>query len=523
MEVVTSNFSQEGKMKDKGRNHWKILVFLIALSFFLRVFLIIYPEPIHNDGIEYIRHAKEVLAGNWMGGESGPVYPTFIVLAYYTFIKNYELAGILVSVIFGTLLILPVFYLGKIIFNEKVAVLSGLVTAVHPVLQINSGSVLTESTYCFFIAASVLFGWRAFSHGKFHHVLLFSHFVSMAYLTRPEGIGLLFVFFVWVLLINPPEGKRVWKKRAGIICLAVFCFLLFSSPYLIQLRKELGNWEISKKVSISMESISKEDASLEAVGIKDKINILVLLKDPLTLVGKIGIGLLQSFYKFQQKYNPILFFLAILGWVGIFRLRPSHALKANFYILSHHIFFFALVLPFFWVSGRYTSHMVSISIPWAAFGCLEVMVLINRWFEKESLRKKLSVTLLLILLGGLFIQGRVTHSRELRLIRKETGLWMRDHLPRNAKMMSRFPQEAFYAELPWVPIGVYVKSYGEILSVARSKEVRYLVLDRSIEKGSPGFSEKIKEEDLILLKEFKDDKGRRMFVFQIVYPEKKEP
>jgi hypothetical protein len=165
--------------------------------------------------------------------------------------------------------------------------------------------------------------------------------------------------------------------------------------------------------------------------------------------------------------------------------------------------------------------MVSISIPWAAFGCLEVMVLINRWFEKESLRKKLSVTLLLILLGGLFIQGRVTHSRELRLIRKETGLWMRDHLPRNAKMMSRLPQEAFYAELPWIEIPV--KCYEEILSVARSKEVRYLILDRSIEKGSTGFSEKIKEEDLILLKEFKDDKGRRMAVFQIVYPEKKEP
>ena len=88
-------------------------------------------------------------------------------------------------------------------------------------------------------------------------------------------------------------------------------------------------------------------------------------------------------------------------------------------------------------------------------------------------------------------------------------------------MMSRLPQEAFYADLPW--IGIPVKSYEEILSEARSKGVRYLIIDRSIEKDSPGFSEKIKKEDLILLKEFQDNKDRRMVVFEILYPEKKEP
>jgi len=94
---------------------------------------------------------------------------------------------------------------------------------------------------------------------------------------------------------------------------------------------------------------------------------------------------------------------------------------------------------------------------------------------------------------------------------------------KGAKMMSRFPQEAFYAEMPWVPIGVHVRSYEEILREARSKEVRYLILDETIEKNSSGFSEKIKEEDLILLKEFRNHKGRRMVVYEIIYPGKKEP
>jgi hypothetical protein len=366
------------------------------------------------------------------------------------------------------------------------------------------------------VATSVLFGWYAFSQGRVHQILLFSLFVSLTYLTRPEGIGLLFVFVVWVLLINPPHVRRNWTNRAGIIFLSIFCFLLFSSPYLIQLRKELGKWEISKKASISMESIPEEDASLEAVGTRDKINILVLLKDPLTLLGKIGMGLLESFYKFQQGYNPILFFLAILGWIRIFRLKSSHALKANFYILSHHIFFFAFVLPFFWVTRRYTSHMVSISIPWAAFGCLEVLVWINRWFEKESLRKKLSVILLLLLLGGLFVQGRVVHSRENRMIRREAGLWMKKNLPRGFEVMSRLPQEAFYAELPWIEIPN--KSYEEILRVARSSGVKCLVIDEDIEKGSPDFLRKIKVKDLILLKELRR-RNQKIAIYEIVYSE----
>ena len=98
---------------------WHILILLLFIAFALRLVLLLQPEVIHNDGTDYISHAKEVLAGNWMGGRSGPVYPALIALAYTTLIRNYELAGILVSVIFGTLLVLPVFYLGKEIFERE--------------------------------------------------------------------------------------------------------------------------------------------------------------------------------------------------------------------------------------------------------------------------------------------------------------------------------------------------------------------------------------------------------------------
>ena len=84
--------------------------------------------------------------------------------------------------------------------------------------------------------------------------------------------------------------------------------------------------------------------------------------------------------------------------------------------------------------------------------------------------------------------------------------------------MSSLPQEAFYADLPWVrmPQG----SYEEILDSARSRGVRYFVMDDKIEEDSPHFLGKLKEEDLIPLMDLKR-KNRRMVIFEIVYPQGK--
>jgi hypothetical protein len=157
--------------------------------------------------------------------------------------------------------------------------------------------------------------------------------------------------------------------------------------------------------------------------------------------------------------------------------------------------------------------MVSISIPWAAFGFLEVAHWINQRFNRKGVGKRVSVVLLICLLIGLFVQGRLIHSRERRLIQKETGLWMKDHLPRDAEVMSRLPQEAFYAQLPWVrmPDGAYEVIIGE----ARAKGVRYLAVEEDIEKVSPRFWEALRREDIVPVKEF-ERKDQRETIFELV-------
>jgi hypothetical protein len=232
-------------------------------------------------------------------------------------------------------------------------------------------------------------------------------------------------------------------------------------------------------------------------------------------LGKIGTGILGSLYKFQQAYNPMLFFLAVIGWILLFKRENVYPWKGNFFLLAHLIFYFGFVFPFFFITKRYTSQMVPISIPWAAFGFLESTEWLHRRWGRGVPLKKFSIFLLVLLLAGLFIQGRVIHSREVRVIRKEAGLWMKDHFPRDVKIMSRLPHEAFYAELAWMRIPE--EHYERILQIARSNGVKYLIIDEDIDKSSPGFWENLKREDLILLKDLKRE-DQKMAVFEVVYP-----
>jgi hypothetical protein len=110
----------------------------------------------------------------------------------------------------------------------------------------------------------------------------------------------------------------------------------------------------------------------------------------------------------------------------------------------------------------------------------------------------------------------VKHFHDSRLIQKEAGLWMKENLPKGAKIMSALPQEPFYAELEWNKIPM--KNYEEVLKAARSTGVQYLVIAENIVELSPGFWEKIKDRDLVLLKELKAGRQKEA-IFKIIYPE----
>ena len=495
-----------------GRFDRRLILGLLLFAFLLRIPLLIYPEVIRNDGTQYIRHARQILSGDWWSmGRTHPFYPSLIALFHF-FTPNDETAGILISVIFGALLVVPVFFLGKALFNEKVGIIAALLASVHPFTYTFSGSVLTESTYYFLLATSVFLGWKAFEKGRWTDVSLFGFFTALSYLTRLEAVGFLLIFGIWAGLINPPDGKRGWVKRVGIVLLATFCFLIVSSPYLIQLRRTTGEWQITKKISISAGSLTgQEEASVNRIRETKKITLLAFVKSPFVVAKQVAVGFLQSLYKFQQAFNPLLVVFLILGFV--LAGENPFSIKINLYVLTFCIYLLGFIFPFFRVDRRYSSHIIPICLPWAAFGFLQALGWIRGNFGERKVPGKLAAISLAVILVVLFVQGRVIHSGDHRLIQKEVGYWMRDHLPPGVGVMSSEAQEAFYAERPWLymPEG----SFEEILQEARSKNAQFLVFRDKDGKAFDDLQKKAREREWIPLLD-RRMRGWRAIVFQRV-------
>lgn len=500
--------------KEEGGHEGWTLIALFILALLVRLPLLFDPEVIHCDGIEYIRHAFSIRNGDWSGSKAHPLYPTLIALLT-SFLPDSETAGILISVIFGSGLIFPVYFLGKELFHPRVGKYAALLATAHPTLIAYSGSVLTESLYFFLFSFSLLLAWKTFKKERWFDVVRLGIFMALAYLARPEAIGLLFLFWGWVLWVNPPDGKRGWTKRFGIFLTLLATFFVFSFPYLLHIHRETGKWQLSKKAALAIGSLTEEEGAplFGRPRGKKALTLSSLLKHPLPVLTRLGTGLLDSFYKFFIVLNPLLFLLAVIGGGFLIGRDPPFSSKGHLYLLSHILFYFGLIFPLFFISKRFAAQMIGITLPWAAYGYLRVTEGIpDSW--RKRLPSNFQGWVFILILIGLLIQGRLFYNRDHRMIHKEAGLWMKANLPQEAVLMSRLPQEAFYAGMAWVPMGV--GNYEKVSEEARSKGVRFLITDHEVAAGDPGFMEHVERRgELRLVHEWRRG-GRHLILWEFL-------
>lgn len=222
------------------------LILLILIALVIRIIAAQNAGMIAKDGIKYLQMAGHFSRGELDKGlaeDFHPLYPLLISPIYPLF-SEAERAGQFVSVILGTLTLIPVYFLGLKIFNFPTAVIASLLFACQPYLVRTSAEVLSEATYIFFYATTIALGWQALTSKKICYYFLASTTGSLAYLARPEGIGTLFILALWVL------ASRVRGRRLAAITSMSLAFLLVAFPYLFYLKLETGSWMLTKKKSL---------------------------------------------------------------------------------------------------------------------------------------------------------------------------------------------------------------------------------------------------------------------------------
>lgn len=138
----------------KQHYYQAFLIILVLASFVLR-FVLQSPYLDEWDSVRFVLALTEYSIP--LHQPHPPGYPVYIFLGRcaYFFLKNGQTAFIFLSVLFGSLSLIPTYYLGKNLFNEKIGILSALILSLTPAALLFSEVVMSDIVSMFFIVTSL--------------------------------------------------------------------------------------------------------------------------------------------------------------------------------------------------------------------------------------------------------------------------------------------------------------------------------------------------------------------------------
>jgi len=500
---------------------------LVVIAFLIRFFVLENASLICVDCTQYVTIAKNLASSGQYASDGShfpdiiqpPLYPGILSI-FIPLFNEPEFAGRVVSAAFGSLLIIPFFFLGIKVFCRKVAYIGSVLIALYPALIESSSTPLSESLYIFFVFAAILCGWIAIERWEWKYSAIAGGLFGLSYLTRVEGIAYLIFFFLISVLFS--MLKRRGLRGLLVATSAVIGFLFFISPYHVYVWKKMGTFFTVPKINLilthraisrnlrsamSSEGMNREQmAEMVFFGLTDDSSELlanslffkgsVSFKDssdktatfqskpmPLSIFFKIvSTNIWQTYKRVYQRgiiLPPGLLIFLIIGFFNDFWTYPNW--KKNLYLLmmflSGHIFVFSHVSPRFILSS------IPIMVLYQSIGILKADEWLKRTLESyRSIRLNfpfgvisrifLASFLALSILPFTYKVFKQSSSIDDSL--KRAGLWMRESISPDSKVMASRPQAAFYGRVKYLTLPY--AGYSEILKYAEVNCAGYLLL-----------------------------------------------
>jgi 4-amino-4-deoxy-L-arabinose transferase-like glycosyltransferase len=240
--------------REPRRLSWELaaLAAIVLLALLLRAIRWQQNAVLFNDGPLFLAQAQVLQAGDLQLALSHPYHPLYagLVAALEPVAGSFERAGAAISVVGGAAAVLALWGFLRSSFGARSAWIGALLLAVHPRAVEYSGDVQSDGLYLALFLGSVACLWRALSRGSLPAAAAAGALAGLAYLTRPEGLGLVLA----ALLLGALQvGSREWSlSRATRFAVALGLGLAFtSSPYVLALRAQSGEWRISQKKSLA--------------------------------------------------------------------------------------------------------------------------------------------------------------------------------------------------------------------------------------------------------------------------------
>jgi 4-amino-4-deoxy-L-arabinose transferase-like glycosyltransferase len=431
---------------------------LIILGFTLRLYVLFNAVTVSVDSFNYVNMAKGFLEGDLTEGISAirrPLYPLLLGLSSNV-TGDYELAGRIVSLVFGTAAIVVSFYLARSVYNERAGFFAAFFVAIHVYMVRYSGDVLTEGLYYFLVAMLVLLGLMAVSQRSTALMSVAALFAILAYLTRPGAIILWGIITLWVVVYNFARIREDWKRRIGPFVVGFLILIAMAVPYLILIPGEGG-----------------------ALGIADGFSINSL-KPVLSVF--FSFGYIEKLLKFLQDFPEgfTLPFLALFIF-GVFVRKREGLSSSEYYLIAVMLIpwvFYLSVNP----SERYFTHLMPIALVFSAAGFCHIEDRLKARARRPVL---LTAALVLAICAVELPRGLVSlHAH--RLPERQAGEWLKQHAEGPYTIMARRPIIAFYADGGFVFLPG--ETMEEVIEYGKQKGAEYVAgYTSSLRKNIPDF------------------------------------
>jgi 4-amino-4-deoxy-L-arabinose transferase-like glycosyltransferase len=461
---------------------WRALSGWTAAAFGLRLLLLLsVGHVISPDGVNYVHMGRSLVAGNFAEGLSTywpPLYPLLVGVSSLLF-RDAEFAGRMVSVVAGSLLVLPVHRLVRRWYGRRAALVGACVVALHPVLVYYSTVLLTEATYTLLFTCGVLAGWSALSDGRGRAYVIAGATFGACYLLKPEAVAFLLLLLAPSLSAPLFDARRTFKTfttSARNALLLGAGFLLLASPYLVYQRQQTGVWALSGKLGGHMWQGSRQAG--DAV-----IPMGTLMPDATTALSQLARALRYEYELFNLVF-PTAFVL--LAGLGLFRRRwTKERVGRELYLFSFvgaALAGYAVTLP----NIRFLVPLVPLLLCPVSQGIVDfddwtVRTLVG---SRRALRflprvrravvplvVAVALASLLPLVVYLFKGDKWSDYEGQR----HAALWIKEHDAGTPVIMSTVPVAAFYANGRHVPL--LDETYESFITRARRERVAYVVVN----------------------------------------------
>lgn len=302
------------------------LFILVISALVIRVFAFHNTLMMNNDGTVYIHQARAIYHGLWHAVNSCTIdYLTIysiLIAAAYPMFGDWMHAAMTVNLVFGTLMIIPLYLFLRRFLDEEISFLTTFIFAMLPMFVIQSVNVFRDPSYWFFLSLGLYFLVSDHDDKKPYFLILSSVSFIAAAATRIEGIVFIIGGFLYVLMVFKKQRVRALLFFLAPVVLTVSCFII------IQLIIKSGEiyWYRFREIPSIIRKMYDHYLKLE----KNITSLMLTLQQgsfkgflehSRTLIWFTAIGvLLQSAL---EAYFYIFFLLLLLGFSGI-RSRMKH-------------------------------------------------------------------------------------------------------------------------------------------------------------------------------------------------------